>query len=93
MVTPGSQQQFFFRNFDSASDNGGVWNMVYVGCTGAPSWNCGNSNGAIPVTTVSSTPVIAEKPYLVLDGTQYSIMKPKLEYYKVGTTPGWENAD
>lgn len=67
--------------------------MVYVGCTGAPAWNCGNTNGAIPVTTVSSTPVIAEKPYLVLDGTQYSIMRPRVEYYKVGTTPGWENAD
>ena len=80
------------RNADINRAEGGVWNMVWMGSPNAPGWHCTNSGG-LPITNINSTPVIAEKPYFVMDGTQYKIMKPKLEYYKSGHTNNWEYAD
>lgn len=88
-VAPGSQQQWFSRNADIGSGNGGVWNMVWVGCPGAPASHCGNAGGATPASTVESAPVVVEKPYLVLDGSSYKLMRPKAEWNKVGHTAGW----
>ena len=73
----------------------GVWNFVFVGCKGAPDTNCGNDNyHKIPATNVTSTPDIAEKPYLVMEenGT-FKLMKPRVEKNKVGNTESWDNAD
>lgn len=40
-VQSGSQQQWFTRNSELGSFQGGVWNMVFTGTTGAPSSHCG----------------------------------------------------
>lgn len=88
-VVQGSQQQWFTRNSNIGSGVGGVWNMVYVGTPGAPASHCGNASGTVPVSTVTSAPVVLEKPYIVADGSSYKLMRPKAEWNKVGHTAGW----
>lgn len=72
---------------------GGNWNVVFVGSPGAPESHCSNTSGH-PYSTIASAPAIAEKPYIVmgLDG-KYLLMKPRIEFNKVGITPNWLNAD
>ena len=65
--------------------------MVFLGCTGAPNSHCSNSGGA-SYTTVGSTPIVAEKPYIIMDGSQFKLMIPNYETDKVGHTANWENA-
>ena len=69
--------------------NNGVWNIVFLGCPNAPASHCSNENGDIPTTTIDKTPLIAEKPYIVMDGDSYKLMIPNYETGKVGATPGW----
>jgi len=93
-VTSGSQQQWVTRNSALSQWNGGVWNMVFVGTSGGiPTTHCGNSGG-LPITTVFSTPVIAEKPYITIDSNgKYSLRVPRLEFNKVGPTTNFDNVD
>lgn len=65
---------------------------MYLGCIGAPNTHCGNTDGAIPATTITVTPKIAEKPYIICDGGRYKLMVPNYETNKVGHTNGWQNA-
>lgn len=88
-VTTGSQQQWFSRNANMADSLQGVWNMVYVGCNGAPDAHCGNENYAPANTIVDIAPVVVEKPYLIKENGLYKLMRPKLEHNKVGPTVGW----
>jgi hypothetical protein len=84
VVSSGSQQQFFSRNTDWASWQGGVWNMVFVGALHAPTaaWP-----GA-PNTVVDKTPLVREKPYLFIDkGGRYFVMVPPLAKDTQG--PSW----
>lgn len=53
----------------------GGWNFVFVGCEGAPDSHCGTDG--IPATTIDQTPIIAEKPYIVLDQDKYFLKRPK----------------
>jgi hypothetical protein len=59
--------------------------MVYVGSPGAPTSHCSNTGG-IPNSTVAQAPVVLEKPYIVSDGSSYKLMRPRVEYNKVGHT-------
>jgi len=91
-INPGSQQQWFTRNTQMGSWVGGNWNMVFAGNSGGlPSPHCSNSGGA-PITSVDQTPVIAEKPYIVISSSgQYSLMVPSVETSKVGPTTNFNN--
>jgi len=91
-VGMGSQQQFFVRNTNMNGFQGGVWNYVVVGSNGAPGSHCSNAGGT-PMTNIAETPAIVEKPYIVADGQSYKLMRPKVEFNKVGPTKNWENAD
>ena len=62
-VSSGSQQQYFSRNDQWAGWSGGVWNMVFLGCTAPPTGAWPRS----PVTVVEKTPIIREKPFLSVD--------------------------
>ena len=66
----------------------GVWNYVLLGCEGAPASHCG-PGGQGPMSTIKSTPIIAEKPYIVQEGSMWSLKVPNYETDKVGTTPNW----
>lgn len=91
-VVPGSQQQFMNRNVDMGGYDGGNWNMVFAGSTGAPDSHCSNQDG-LPITNEKVAPVVVEKPYIVTDGKNFSLMVPRAEFNKVGHTPGFDNAD
>lgn len=88
-VASASQQQWFSRNTEMTWAQQGVWNMVFLGCVGAPPSHCGLK---FPFTTVDTTPVIAEKPYIVLgDDGKYSLAIPNVEQGKVGATKNYDD--
>jgi len=87
-VINGSQQQFFVRNSALTSWTNGVWNQVFSGVAGAPAQcfpaqpSCGG-----PYTTLASTPVSREKPYLYVDGSgQYQVFVPAARRDSSGTS-------
>ena len=90
-VVPASQQQWLSRNSQWSGWSNAVWNMVFVGCVNTP-------KGTFPnpaYTVVDRTPVIREKPYLVLDGSgAYRVFVPALTTdargvsWHGGPTPG-----
>ncbi|MEU5071344.1 coagulation factor 5/8 type domain-containing protein [Streptomyces asoensis] len=63
-VGPYSQQQWYTRDSAIGSWLNGVWNMVFSGVEGAPA----QSFPAPPYTTLDTTPVSREKPFLYVDG-------------------------
>jgi hypothetical protein len=63
-IVNGSQQQWLTRNSEVGSWSNGVWNQVFAGTVGAPS-KAGFP--AKPYTTLDSTPVSREKPFLYVD--------------------------
>merc|ERR1711971_823719 len=81
-IRSGSQQQWMTRNTEMKSWSGAAFNMVFVGATNAPAQTCGQ------ITNTPSTPVIAEKPYIVIDkeSGKHSLYVPRLEMNKVGAT-------
>ncbi len=82
-VNPGSQQQWLSRNNDWGRWVGGVWNMVFVGCSNPPAGNWPDP----PYTKIEKTPVIAEKPYPFIDDTgHYFVMVPALRTDASGIT-------
>jgi hypothetical protein len=90
-VSPCSQQQWFTRDSQVGGWNGGVWNVVFSGVTGAPA----NSFPKPPYTVVPQTPVSREKPYLYTDASgAYRVFVPSLRTsssgvsWAAGNTPG-----
>ena len=80
-ISSGSQQQWYTRDSTIGSWNGGVWNMVFSGVTGAPadsfpdSATTGNSGNKF--TTLASTPISREAPFLTWNATDgYSVYVP-----------------
>jgi len=61
----GSQQQWLTRDSEIAGWTNGVWNQVFSGVVGAPD-DAGFPSP--PYTTLETTPVSREKPYLFVDG-------------------------
>jgi hypothetical protein len=83
----GSQQQFYARNTNLGGGwSNSVWNQVFSGDINAP----GNAYGAgTYYTTLATTPVSKEKPYLYIDDTgKYNVFVPSLQHDSVGTTWG-----
>jgi hypothetical protein len=75
-VNSGSQQQWLSRNAEWGKWTGGSWNMVFVGTVKPPEGTWPKS----PYTVIDKTPLVREKPYLVIDdGGRYSVMVPSLQ--------------
>ncbi|RZU52513.1 hypothetical protein EV385_4379 [Krasilnikovia cinnamomea] len=73
-VVSGSQQQWITRNSEVGGWSNGVWNQVFSGVVGAPT-EAGFPNP--PYTTLDTTPVSREKPYLFVDGKgRYQVRVP-----------------
>jgi hypothetical protein len=83
-VTNGSQQQWLTRNSEMAGWSNGVWNQVFAGVVGAPD-DAGFPNP--PYTTLDTTPISREKPYLYVD-TQgaYQVRVPAAQRNTRGIT-------
>ncbi|PCN49685.1 hypothetical protein Csp2054_01740 [Curtobacterium sp. 'Ferrero'] len=85
-VVNGSQQQFLVRNSSIGGWSNGVWNQVFSGVTGAPTETFGQS-GAQPYTTLATTPVTRETPFLVRSaGGSYSVRVPDATEDTSGTS-------
>jgi hypothetical protein len=83
-----SQQQWYTRDSALGSWDGGVWNMTFSGTTGAPA----NTFPTPPETTLDTTPVSRDVPYLYVDGSgNYQVFRPALRTNASG--PSWANGD
>ncbi|MFB7653179.1 MULTISPECIES: discoidin domain-containing protein [unclassified Streptomyces] len=71
-VGPYSQQQWYTRDSSVGGWTNGVWNMTFTGVEGAPASNFETG----PYTTLDTTPVSREKPFLYLDGGEYKVRVP-----------------
>ena len=76
-VINGSQQQWLIRNSQIGGWSNAVWNQVFAGVEGAPSEA---SFPNPPYTTLETTPVSREKPYLFIDGQgKYHVRVPSAQ--------------
>jgi hypothetical protein len=83
----GSQQQWLIRNSEVAGWSNGVWNQVFSGVIGAPI-EAGFPNP--PYTTLATTPVSREKPYLFVDEDgKYNVRVPAAQVNSSGIS--WAN--
>jgi hypothetical protein len=90
-VINGSQQQFIVRNSNLDGWSNGVWNQVFSGDIGAPPTTFPpatvNGNTVGPYTTLSTSPVTQEEPFLQTDASgNYSVFVPALEHNSSGTS-------
>jgi hypothetical protein len=89
-VINGSQQQWITRNSQLDGWTNGVWNQVFSGVVGAPAQcfpgslpACANN----PYTTLATSPVTREAPYLYLDSKgNYNVFVPAVQHNSAGTT-------
>ncbi|AWL40419.1 MULTISPECIES: coagulation factor 5/8 type domain-containing protein [unclassified Streptomyces] len=81
-VDPYSQQQWYTRDSSIGGWGNGVWNMTFSGVEGAPA----QSFPEPPYTTLDTTPVSREKPFLYLDGDDYKVFVPAKRTNARGTT-------
>ncbi|MEV5449757.1 coagulation factor 5/8 type domain-containing protein [Streptomyces sp. NA03103] len=72
-VGPYSQQQWYTRDSSVGGWLNAVWNMVFSGVEGAPA----QSFPEPPYTTLQTTPVSREKPFLYLEGDEYRVFLPE----------------
>ena len=80
----GSQQQWLTRNSVIGGWSNAVWNQVFSGVVGAP-----DDSGfpSPPYTTLATTPLSREKPYLFLDGQgDLNVRVPAVRTDTSGTT-------
>ncbi|MFD8232169.1 coagulation factor 5/8 type domain-containing protein [Streptomyces sp. NPDC059696] len=83
-VQPYSQQQWYTRDSAIGGWLNGVWNMVFSGVEGAPAQGFPNP----PYTTLATTPVSREKPFLYLSGPEYRVFLPEKRTNARGVTWG-----
>ena len=90
-VASGTQQQWISRNSEWGSWTGANWNMVFVGVKQPPAGEWPKP----PYTKVSATPVVREKPFLVVDSAgRWGVRVPALVRdsagvsWHGGATPG-----
>jgi hypothetical protein len=85
-VSSVSQQQWYSRDSNFGSWSGSVWNMVFSGVTGAPA----PSFPSPPMTTLATTPVSRDVPYLYIDSSgNYHVFEPSLRTNAAGAS--WAN--
>jgi len=84
-IVNGSQQQWLTRNSTINGWSNGIWNQVFSGVVGAPAqcFPCGNQ-----YTTIPTSPVTREAPYLYDDGSgNWSVFAPSVQTNTSG--PSW----
>ncbi|MGC4763133.1 adenylyl cyclase [Micromonospora sp. DT46] len=91
-TTNGSQQQWLTRNSEVESWSNAVWNQVFAGTVGAPD---DADFPDPPYTTLDTTPLSREKPYLFVDDRgRYQVRVPAVRRdsrgisWGDGMTPG-----
>jgi hypothetical protein len=88
-VINGSQQQWLVRNSNLDVWTNGVWNQVFSGVVGAPAQCFPGQASCGPYTTLATSPVTREAPYLYLDDDgDYKVFVPSAQSNSAGTTWG-----
>jgi hypothetical protein len=92
IVVNGSQQQFLVRNSSVDVWTNAVWNQVFSGDTGnVPAQSFGSVSqdlgGPPPYTTLATSPVTREAPFLYLDSAGgYNVFVPAVQRDSAGPT-------
>ena len=91
-VINGSQQQFLVRDSRIGGWSNGVWNQVFSGVVGAPPQSFSETPfNPPPYTTLPTTPVVRDKPFLFVDDSgRIRVFVPALRRDAVG--PTWADA-
>jgi hypothetical protein len=89
-IVSGSQQQWITRNSNIDGWSNGVWNQVFSGVIGAPAQCFPEGTCSGPYTTLPTSPVTREEPYLYIDSNgNYNVFVPSVQFNSSGTT--WAN--
>ncbi|MFJ8695663.1 discoidin domain-containing protein, partial [Streptomyces roseolilacinus] len=80
-----SQQQWYTRDSAIGGWSNSVWNQVFSGVEGAPATGFPEPR----YTTLDTTPLSREKPFLYVDGNEYKVFAPAKRTNARGTT--WAN--
>ncbi|MFE9686263.1 glycosyl hydrolase [Streptomyces sp. NPDC006285] len=82
-VDATTQQQYYTRDSAIGAWTGSVWNEVFSGVSGAPPQSFPDPQ----MTTLDTTPVSREKPYLTVDASgSYSVFVPSARTSSSGTS-------
>ncbi|HLN52393.1 MAG TPA: hypothetical protein VK212_01710 [Lentimicrobium sp.] len=84
-IFAGGQQQWFTRNVDLGQWERGSWNMMFMGVPNAPEDKWPEN----PYTVIDNTPMVREKPYLVIQGSEYLLKLPQIKKNSSGIS--WQN--
>ncbi len=88
-IVNGSQQQWLVRNSTLDGWTNGVWNQVFSGVAGAPGQCFPAQASCGPYTTLASSPVTRDAPYLYVDsGGNYNVFVPSAQHDSSGAS--WE---
>jgi hypothetical protein len=86
-IINGSQQQFLVHDSSIGGWSNGVWNQVFSGVVGAPPQSFSTTSSNPPYTTLPTSPVTREKPFLYVDASgDYHVFVPALRHDSAGTT-------
>ncbi|MEV4950079.1 discoidin domain-containing protein [Streptomyces sp. NPDC053755] len=77
-----SQQQWYTRDSAIGGWSNSVWNQTFSGVQGAPATSFPEPR----YTTLETTPISREKPYLYLDGNEYKVFAPAKRVNARGTS-------
>jgi hypothetical protein len=89
-IVSGSQQQWITRNSQIDGWTNGVWNQVFSGVVGAPAQCFPQDSCSGPYTTLATSPVTREEPYMYIDSNgNYNVFVPSVQFNSAGTT--WAN--
>ncbi|MEV6205347.1 discoidin domain-containing protein [Streptomyces sp. NPDC051771] len=80
-----SQQQWYTRDSSIGGWSNSVWNQTFSGTEGAPATSFPEPR----YTTLDTTPISREKPYLIWEDNQYKVFSPAKRTNARGTT--WAN--
>jgi hypothetical protein len=88
-IVNGSQQQWLVRNSSIDGWTNGVWNQVFSGVVGAPAQCFPATPTCGPYTTLATSPVTREAPYLYADAAgNENVFVPSAQTNSSGTTWG-----
>ncbi|HET9058840.1 MAG TPA: carbohydrate-binding protein [Acidimicrobiales bacterium] len=88
-VAAGTQQQWISRNSQFGGWTGTHYNYVFSGVIGAPTQNFSSTESD---TTLATSPVTREEPFLYLDSSgNYNVFVPSVQSNTSGTT--WANGN
>src|SRR5436190_14749908 len=83
VIVNGSQQQWLTRNSKVDVWTNAVWNQVFLGVIGAPAQSFPNP----PYTTLATSPVTREAPYLYEDASGgFAVFVPSVQHDTAGTS-------